>query len=512
MPIRISENYLGQVLVGDLNRSLSRMLELQRQAGSMRRINSYADDPRGVGNMQRYTALIASNDQYMRNLSRSQVLIESSDSALQDMSGILAEVRELVLRESSALSTPSSQQNAATEVDGMINRLLDVLNTSVEGNYIFSGFKTTTPPFVRNGATVVYQGDDGVIHAQSGPKGTLPVTIPGSAFMGTRSAVLSGRADLAPRLQTTTALDDLNLGRGWSPGSIRIRDGNNAVFDVNLSGAATVDDVIAAINTATGGTVTASLRADGMGLELAGVGPLTVGEVDGGDTAADLGINGTSAAGIFTGRDIRPPVDAASLLADIPSLAGHLPLGSLEVEVGGAVHTVDLSTATTLGDVKTLFEAAVPGHELQLGTFGVSVVSGSMEPFVVRNVGTPETANLLGIEGTGSPVRLFGALEDLRTDLLAGDKEAVRSALTELAALESLISVQMIKVGSRQNDMEWADAILKQRDEQLQAKLSLERDADVAEVSSQLSQAQMSYQSSLLVTSRLFQTNLMNYL
>ena len=51
-----------------------------------------------------------------------------------------------------------------------------------------------------------------------------------------------------------------------------------------------------------------------------------------------------------------------------------------------------------------------------------------------------------------------------------------------------------------------------QRDTELRSKLSLERDADVAEVSAALAQAEMSYQSSLLVTSKLFQSNLMMYL
>jgi flagellar hook-associated protein 3 FlgL len=512
MPIRISENYLSQVLVGDLNRSLGRMLKLQRQAGSMQRINSFADDPRGVGNIQRYKALISSNDQYLRNLSRSQVLLESSDTAMQDISGLFGDVRELVLRESSALSTPSSQNNASLEVDGMIDRLLEVLNTTVEGNYIFSGFKTTTPPFVRNGDTVVYQGDDGVIRAQSGPNSTLPVTLPGSTFMGTQSAVLVGTTDLAPRLNATTALDDINLGRGWEPGIIEIEDGNNVLYQVDLTGAATVADVIAAINTATSGAVTASLGADGAGLELAGTGPLTVSEVDGGQAATSLGINATSSAGMLSGRDIRPAVDASTLLADVSAFAGSLPLGSLEVEIDGTVYPVDLSTATTLGDLKTLFEAAVPGHEFRIDTSGVSIVSGSTTAFIVRNSGTPETATLLGLEGTGTPVRLFGMLEDLKASLLAGDETAIRGAMTEIAALESMVHVQMIKVGGRQSDMEWADAVLRQRDEQLKGKLSLERDADVAQVSSELSQAQMNYQASLLVTSRLFQTNLMMYL
>jgi len=84
--------------------------------------------------------------------------------------------------------------------------------------------------------------------------------------------------------------------------------------------------------------------------------------------------------------------------------------------------------------------------------------------------------------------------------------------MVELQQLEQLVQAQMITNGGRQQDVEWTEGVLMQRDNQLRAKLSLERDADVAEVSAALAQAETSYQSSLLVTSKLFQSNLMMYL
>lgn len=512
MPFRISDNYLSRILVSDLNRSLGNLLDLQRQAGSMRRVLDFADDPRSVAAVQRYEALIASNDQYLRNIDRSRVIVDSTDSALQDISGILSEVRELALRESSALGTPDSHATALHQVDNLTDRLLDVLNTTVEGNHIFSGHKTTTPPFARSGGAVVYQGDRGQIPTQTGPGSTLIVNLPGDIFMGSHSAALTGTVDLAPRLWGTTLLADLNLGTGWSPGRMAIEDGNGAVWHVDLSSAATIDDAITAINATTGGAVTAAIKADGSGLELTGTGPIAVRELEGGRTAASLGLATESAAGTLSGRDIRPALSAATPLADVASLAGGLPLGLVEVEANGTVTTVDLSAAVTIGDLKTAFDAAIPGHELRIEPSSVSVLSSAPETFIVRNADATNSASLLGIEGTGSPVRLFGMLEDLRADLVASDKDAIRGALTEISALEALIQGQMIRVGGRQNDIAWYENLLNQRDEQLQAKLSLERDADVARVASDLAQAEMSYQSSLQVTSKLFQANLMMYL
>jgi flagellar hook-associated protein 3 FlgL len=512
MPIRISDNYLSQVLVGDLNRSLGRLLELQRQAGTMQRVNDFADDPRAVGAIQRYKTLLASNDQYLRNVTRSRSVVDGTDSALQDISGLLAEVRELSLRESSAVATPESRQTAVIQVDNLVNRMLDLLNTSVEGNYIFGGTRTDSPPFVRNGDTVIYQGNQDHMITDTGPHSQQVLNIPGSEFIGAMSSTLAGTADLAPRLTGTTDLDDLNLGSGWQPGRISIRDGNNDTWTVDLTGASTVDDVLTAIDTATGGAVTASIAPDGTGLQLDGTGPIMVGDLDDGTAATSLGINGASEADTFRGRDIRAALADTTALADIAALDGSLPLGTVEIETESGTTTVDFSGAVTVGDLKSTLEGALPGFQLRIDPSGLSIVSGDTTNFEVRNSGTPETASLLGLEGLGTPVRLFGVLEDLRTALENDDPDAVRSVAGELEALEQLVQAQMIKVGGRQQDLDWTETLLQKRDTELQSKLSLERDADVAQVSSDLAAAEMSYQSSLMVTSKLFQQNLMMYL
>lgn len=512
MPIRISDNYLSTMLVNDLNSSLGTMLRYQLQAGSMQKIHDFADDPRGVAAVQRYSDLIAQNDQYLRNLQRSRVMIENTDTSLQDMMGILAEVREVVLRESSAMASTASRTTAITEVENFTNRLLDILNTTVEGNYLFAGNRTDTQPFVRNGSTVIYQGNDEIMTASVGPGSTQDLNIPGSIFIGALSATLAGNADLAPDLDLTTPMADLNLGRGWEPGSIVVTDGNANSWTIDLSSAVTIDDVITAINTETGGAITASLNPDSDGLMLGGVGPLAVEEFGDGGTATSLGLKGVSDANTLEGADIRPRMQATTPLADIPHLAGSLPLGQIEVETGGVITTIDLSGATTMADVQATFEAAMPGFQFRLDASGVSVLSGSAEAFFIRNLGSPDTATLLGIEGTGSPVRMFGVLDDLRAALLADDPDAVHDVLVELEQLEQMVQSQLITIGGREIDVDWTENLLMQRDVQLQAKLSLERDADVAEVSADLAHAETSYQASLLVSSKLFQSNLMMYL
>ena len=512
MTIRVTDSYLSSILVGDLNRSLGRLLEQQRMAGSMRRVNSFADDPRAVSSIQRYNALLASNDQYLGNVGRSRLIVEGTDVALQNISDVLADVRVIALRESSAIATDQSQDTSIVEVENLVNRLLDVLNTTIEGNYIFSGRATGTQPFERSGDTVIYQGDDELIESRTGPNSTMAVNIPGNIFLGTQSSQLGGTADLGPRIQLTTLLNDLNMGDGWEAGSITLEDGNGNGFQVDLSSCVTIDDVITTINTETGGVITASINTAGTGLEFTGTGPLDISEVDGGTTATSLGINTTSDGSILTGRDIRTAADDTTLLTDIESLAGSLPLGAMDVTWQGTTYTVDFSTATTLGDLTTIFNATVPGMELEVRNSSIVLIGGAPETFSVENADATNTASLLGVAGSGTPVRLFGLLEDLTAALAAGDTEAIRGSISELTSIEDVVYQLMMKNGGRQTDLDWAEEILLQRDERLQSNLSLEYDADVAEVAAELSRAETSYQASLLVTSKLYEANLMQYL
>lgn len=512
MGIRISDSYISSILVGDLNRSLTSLLEQQRMAGSLQRVNSYADDPRAVSAIQRLNSLIAMNDGYLSNVSRSRTLVDGTDIALQDLSEILADARVIALRESSSLANSETMSNSAYEVDALLGRMLEVLNSSIEGHYLFAGQRTDTAPFVRSGGTVVYVGDNGEISGRTGPNSTMILNIPGDIFMGSQAASLGGLVNLGPALRDTTLLADLNLGEGWQAGSISITVGNGTNYRVDLSDAVTVDDVIRLIQIGTKGAVTAAIAADGQGLVINGNGPLTVGEVDGGSTAISLGINAATDGGTLRGSDIRSAPDRGTPLTDIPALTGNLPLGSLEIRWEGGITNLDLSSAQTLGDVMDLFGGAVPGMELLLQDGFLQVVGPSSAVFSILDADATQTATALGISGEGTPVRLFGVLEDLQAALTAGDKDAVLGAVSELLAVSRTLNGLMIRTGGRQNDLDWAEGILVRRDERLRTNLSLERDVDVARVAADLSRAEASYQASLFVTSKLFENNLMQYL
>lgn len=230
------------------------------------------------------------------------------------------------------------------------------------------------------------------------------------------------------------SLEALNDGAGVERGEIKITDlgGNSAVIDLSL--ARTVDDVITAINNESSINVTVSTDGDSFTLvdNIGGSGTLSVQEINGGSTAADLGIanltsttqsevvagtdvyslhEGTKLASLNDGNGVRFTDDTADLdINDLQFTFADDSLDTDDVKFG-----VDLSGATTLGDVvdainndevlasKVEAKISADGNRLEL----TDLTSGA-GAFSVDNGTTGSAADDLGIRTTADGVALVG--------------------------------------------------------------------------------------------------------
>jgi flagellar hook-associated protein 3 FlgL len=517
MLTRVTSAQMTRLVYRNTASNLSRMSALQNQLSTGYRINAYADDPQAVGLTRRYEALIRENSQYADNIVRARVMIDQSDQALLDIAGLLRDARALAQQGANGSSSAETNRILAASIDSIIEQGLYAMNQSVEGNAIFGGFRTDTSPFVMQNGTVLYQGDQGIMGVQIGPSTVMDVNIPGNELLGGGEALLSGYGDMAHELWPTDPLDDIGYGAGWNPGMIAWTDASGVELQLDLTGAGTIQDVLDLLNAA---GLNATRNADLTGLTItdpAG-GPLTIRDLDGSDTALSLGIVGTASDGVIEGSDIRVGTDWSTNLGAVGSLlGGALPLGSIRLTHEGTSLDIDLSAAGTLDDVRNLFENAIAAAGLspltmELSGQSLNVSSASGAVFSIDNLSGDQTANNLGITGTGSPKRLFGVLEDLRDALLANDQAGIHSAQDELSALEDHIMRLEVGVGGRQNMLDWMEGLNAERDGRLQSNLASIRDVDLIEVSSELSAAESAYQASLLVSSKMMQMNLFDYL
>jgi len=255
-------------------------------------------------------------------------------------------------------------------------------------------------------------------------------------------------------VNASTRLDTLRAQDGVQRGKFRITDRSGAGADVDLTTAGTVQDVIDAINSAAGISVSARVEGDHLVLtDLTGLstGTLSVTEIGGGRTAQHLGLLGTSSSGIITGQDLvslsdttrltllndgngvrtrKSQNDFSATLADGTTLnltlspllkndtdlavlnrGGGVPAGKIKITNRAGLETeVDLSAAQTVGDVKTAIESTVPGVTVTIS--GAKLILNDAatgdKVFKVDEVDGGNTAGALGLTTTASSGTING--------------------------------------------------------------------------------------------------------
>jgi len=155
--------------------SLVRYLAAQNEAlydrqttiASQKRINRPSDDPIGMGKVLDYRQTLSSIEQYETNILSGQKRLEITEITLDLVDELLLGFRAIAMTE--AGGTTESRQLTAGEIKNMFDQVLDLANSKLNGNYMFSGYQTQTAPFSRDDTlattfdqfTVTYNGDVG---------------------------------------------------------------------------------------------------------------------------------------------------------------------------------------------------------------------------------------------------------------------------------------------------------------------------------------------------------------
>ncbi len=311
---RVSGMLVRQRLLAQLQGDQLDLFRLQNQVSTGQRFTLPSEDAPAARRAMTLQRLLERKTQIRSNIETGQTFLKSTDVALNNVAGLLGDIRGVALGVSGTTSTDSERQAAITEINRAIEQMVSVGNTQFRGRYLFAGSQTNVEPYSYNGAYVTYHGDDQSIRSHSDLGVLFSTNATGQDVFGGISSEVLGGVDLNPEVTADTPLSSLRGGRGISPnGALQISDGANSVI-VDISHAATVGDVARLIeaNAPFGRKVTVDITGQGLTLQLdsAGGGNLTVKEVASGKAASELGILNT--LGVLTnplvGGDLNPLV------------------------------------------------------------------------------------------------------------------------------------------------------------------------------------------------------------
>lgn len=139
---------------------------------------------------------IGIEDSFTQSSNLAQGMLNVTDSALGSVVTQLNDAISLGTQGSNGTLNPSQMQAISNQLSGIRDEVLSLANTSYQGQYVFGGSQTSSPPFTLNTstspATVTYNGDSVVNQLQTPNGQPLALNIPGNQVFTSSTANVLG--------------------------------------------------------------------------------------------------------------------------------------------------------------------------------------------------------------------------------------------------------------------------------------------------------------------------------
>jgi flagellar hook-associated protein 3 FlgL len=133
-----------------------RAFEAQQQVTTGIRVVHPGDDPAAASMMVLHQMTLDRLGTVDKTVSSASAELQTADGALQSVSTLLAQARDLSVQLGNDTYSASDRASGAQQIQGISAQIVQVMNTQIAGRYIFGGNVDNTPPFDAAGN---YQGD-----------------------------------------------------------------------------------------------------------------------------------------------------------------------------------------------------------------------------------------------------------------------------------------------------------------------------------------------------------------
>jgi flagellar hook-associated protein 3 FlgL len=167
--MRITFNSFFRDGLRSLQTTAADLLRAQRQVSSGKRVSRGSDDPSAAVGGLANRAELATVQRYEKAADTVYSRLTVVDTVLSDVIDKLTAAQTAIVSAQGSVQTDAQREAAAQNLEGIRSAIVDDLNTSFNGTFLFAGAKSTTQPF-----TV---GTDGTVSAYAGSATEVEVDI-----------------------------------------------------------------------------------------------------------------------------------------------------------------------------------------------------------------------------------------------------------------------------------------------------------------------------------------------
>ncbi len=426
--MRVTNKMISDQVIRNLDRALNRFMRLQARMSTGKRIQTPSDDPIGTQKDLKYRQILSQVDQFRVNIGKAHNLLGTYDNVVGEMHGLIQEAYTIAVAMTNESNSADARKAAGNQVEQIFDQMIALGNSQLSGRYIFSGFRTNTRSFEATRAGVHYAGDNGNMLAEIESDTKVTMNLLGNNVVLKQLSILGEEADLHNGIDTTTLVEDLNLGSGVDytlgslPGQFIVTDNNlgiSVTVDLNqpapVDGNTTIADILFRI--------ASQLAAGGIT-----------------NLAADIGTAGNNLSWVtsYTGEvSVNTPLENLNSGGGVNLTAGGLRVHNADYSID---IIIDISSASTLGDVISTFNSSLASAGITNVTASINAAGTGLE--ITDSNAVPlgliidagQASDDLGISGNINPV-LVGADLNPRLDFSVMEAAPDQTTVTDLGLL-----------------------------------------------------------------------------
>jgi len=185
---RITNRYTSESIVNNLLINRSKLVNLQEQISSGKRITKASDDVLASISVVSANNSLGKIDNYLKNIDNAKGELETAETALLTTIDSVHTTKELTLQALNASSGPEEMTILNSQIKQIIEQVKDIGNTKFGTKFIFGGLQTEPTPFTAPVAgEIQYNGSPDGSHerrVEISDGVTIPVNISGDSVFG----------------------------------------------------------------------------------------------------------------------------------------------------------------------------------------------------------------------------------------------------------------------------------------------------------------------------------------
>ena len=186
--MRISSSWGQQTAISSIISQESKLQQTQTEVSTGIKTLQPSDGPAATVNINNLTQSISQTQQYQTNNDAATQRLSMENSSLQSASGLLNQINALCVQGMNGTNNADDKASIAAQIQSLNQQLVSVANTqNVNGEYLFSGTKSTTPPFSQdpsNPGAYDYSGNSAQRTIQVGTNTSVTDGDPGNSVFG----------------------------------------------------------------------------------------------------------------------------------------------------------------------------------------------------------------------------------------------------------------------------------------------------------------------------------------